>query len=320
MRKRSWVLLTAAAVLLVGPFLVPVGTTGTVSNDSLVTEGSLKQTGEYRTHLIARSAKQQSESVFILLHGFGASSSSWDEIIEPLSELGDVVAYDRPAFGLTDRPKTWGQENPYSSAGVVSQLGKIVEQYASLGKQVYLVGHSAGAMVATQYALDNPARVHGLILVAPAILAGGGAPSWLNWLFFVPQVDHLGPLLVSGISQSGLQILEDSYFDPGLITEETLAKYQLPLQIAGWERAFWEFNRAPRDFDAPQRLTDIGIPTLVITGDSDKIVDPADSTEISELIGISRLVVLSNLGHLPHEENPVRFMSAIRDNWNWLSE
>ncbi len=320
MRKRTWVLLTAATALLVGPLLVPVSSSGTVTNDSLVTAGRLVQTGEYRTHVVELAAAQQSDAVFIMLHGFGASSSSWDAVTASLSELGQVVAYDRPAFGLTDRPTAWQQQNPYSSDGVVAQLGEVVGQYSSEGKQVYLVGHSAGAMVAAQYAIDNPERVNGLILVAPAILAGGGAPSWLNWLFYVPQIDHLGPLLVSGIAQSGLQILEDSYFDPSLITEETLAKYQQPLQIAGWERAFWEFNRAERSFDAAARLAEIDIATLVITGDSDKIVDPADSTEISDQIATSRLVVLSNLGHLPHEENPSSFMSAILDNWKWLSD
>lgn len=323
MRRRSWVLLTAAAVLLVGPFLVPVNSSGSETNDSLVTSGTLIQTGEYRTHLVTlpqQQQQQQSEVVLILLHGFGASSASWDAVLEPLSQFGEVVAYDRPAFGLTDRPTAWQQQNPYSSSGALSQLSQVIEKYAPEGKQVYLVGHSAGAMVATQFALDNPGKVSGLILVAPAILAGGGAPSWLNWLFYVPQIDHLGPLLVSEIAQSGLQILEDSYFNPSLITDDTLAKYQLPLRVAGWERAFWQFNRAERNYDAGTRLTQLAIPVLVITGDSDKIVDPSDSTEVSGQVPRAKLIVLPNLGHLPHEENPDSFIAAIEANWNWLSD
>ncbi len=47
------------------------------------------------------------EKVFILLHGFGASLFSWREIVEPLSQYGTVIAYDRPAFGLTERPMQW---------------------------------------------------------------------------------------------------------------------------------------------------------------------------------------------------------------------
>ena len=44
------------------------------------------------------------EPTIILLHGFGASLFSWRDVIGPLSSFGTVVAYDRPAFGLTERP------------------------------------------------------------------------------------------------------------------------------------------------------------------------------------------------------------------------
>ena len=320
MRTRNKIFIALAAVLVVGPFLVPVASSGQKTNDSLLTSGALVQTGEYRTHVTETLDPENTEALFVLLHGFGASTESWSSISQPLSELGEVVAYDRPAFGLTDRPTDWADPNPYSSAGALAQLDAVLEQYSEPDQRIYLVGHSAGAMVATQFALDNPDTVDGLILVAPAILTAGGAPDWLSWLFYVPQIDHLGPLLVSGIAQSGLQILEDSYFDPTRITDETLAAYQQPLQIAGWERAFWEFNRADRSYDAGQRLAELSTKTLVITGDSDKIVDPADSSEIHEQIAGSRLVVLANLGHLPHEEDPQGFMNAIRENWSWLSD
>ena len=49
---------------------------------------------------------------FILLHGFGASTFSWREVMAPLAEAGQVIAYDRPGFGLTERPLTWEGVNP----------------------------------------------------------------------------------------------------------------------------------------------------------------------------------------------------------------
>jgi len=58
----------------------------------------------------------QGEPTVVLLHGFAASVFSWRKVMEPLSEVGMVVAFDRPAFGLTERPMPgeWGEENPYS--------------------------------------------------------------------------------------------------------------------------------------------------------------------------------------------------------------
>ena len=57
------------------------------------------------------------EPVIILLHGFGASTFSWREVVQPLSQTGTVIAYDRPAFGLTERPMpgSWQEDNPYSA-------------------------------------------------------------------------------------------------------------------------------------------------------------------------------------------------------------
>ncbi len=57
----------------------------------------------------------QGEPVIVLLHGFGASLFSWREVTGPLSKLGAVIAYDRPAFGLTERPCPAGR----MSAGIL---------------------------------------------------------------------------------------------------------------------------------------------------------------------------------------------------------
>jgi hypothetical protein len=46
----------------------------------------------------------QGEPAILLLHGFAASTFSWREVMQPLGNYGMVVAFDRPAFGLTSRP------------------------------------------------------------------------------------------------------------------------------------------------------------------------------------------------------------------------
>jgi pimeloyl-ACP methyl ester carboxylesterase len=57
----------------------------------------------------------QGQPALVLLHGFGASTFSWREVMQPLARFGTVIAYDRPAFGLTERPVQWTGENPYSA-------------------------------------------------------------------------------------------------------------------------------------------------------------------------------------------------------------
>jgi pimeloyl-ACP methyl ester carboxylesterase len=185
---------------------------------------------------------------------------------------------------------------------------------------VFLVGHSAGGTQAAQYVVDNPGAVTGLILISPAILTTGGSPSGFNWIFSIPQLDHLGPLLVSSIASSGMDLLDRSWFDKSKITDEIKAGYRAPLEIIGWEEGFWEFNRATRTFDVKDRLSEIKIPTLLITGDTDVVVATADTEALATMMEGSSLVVIPNSGHLAQEETPVETMQAIDDFWVSISK
>ncbi|MBT5398838.1 MAG: alpha/beta hydrolase, partial [Micrococcales bacterium] len=139
----------------------------------------------------------------------------------------------------------------------------------------------------------------------------GGAPSWLNWVFDIPQLDHLGPLAVSSIASSGLQILDSSYYNKDLVTEQVVANYTAPLDVIGWERAFWEFNKAPRSLNLVERLDRLSVDTLIITGDTDEIVATADSVRLNGELPDSTLQIIVESGHLPNEEKPLEFVEAV---------
>lgn len=313
------------ALLLIVPFLVPVETTGTRTYKEAAGEKATFTTAQgieifyEKTDFDCQAGKDcANPPVIFLMHGFGASTFSFREITEPLSQLGDVVAYDRPGFGLTERPTTWDGENPYGSIGQDLILDELIEQFAS-GRDVILVGHSAGGTLAAQYAIDNNDAVKALILISPAILTTGGSASWLNWVYSIPQLDHLGPLLVSSIASSGMDLLDESWYNKNLITLEVNEGYREPLQVIDWERGFWEFNRAPRSFDVRERLSEITVPTLLITGNADTVVATADTEALATMIKDSVLFVIPNSGHLAQEETPEDTIKAISVVWGILT-
>ena len=329
--KKALKILTRIAIgllvaALVVPFLIPVETTGTKTYQEAAGASATFATAQgidiYTdvTEFDCQEGKDcNNPPVFILLHGFGANTFSYRFVTEPLSAYGEVVAYDRPGFGFTERPTSWEDENPYGSAGNDLILDELIQKYAA-NQDVYLVGHSAGGTQAAQYVVDNPGSVTGLILISPAILSSAGSPSGFNWIFSIPQLDHLGPLLVSSIASSGMDLLDRSWFDKTKITEEIKAGYRAPLDIIGWEEGFWEFNRAPRTFDVKNRLPEITIPTLLITGDTDVVVATADTEALATMIKSSTLVVIPQSGHLAQEENPLETMQAIADYWKNLNK
>ncbi len=327
--KRSKILtrvgLVGLAFLLVFPFLIPVESSGSLTYKEVAGESATFVSAQdveifyEKTDFDCQKDMDCSNPpVIFLMHGFGASTFSFREITEPLSRLGDVIAYDRPGFGLTQRPSTWPGENPYGSVGNKLILDELITQFAP-NRDVVLVGHSAGGTLAAQYAVDNPGALKALILISPAILSTGGSPSWLNWVYSIPQLDHLGPLLVSEIASSGMDLLDRSWYNPDLITDLVKAGYRKPLDVNGWEEGFWEFNRSPRSFDVRDRLNQIQIPTLIITGAADNVVATSDTNVLATQIKSSILFVIPRSGHLAHEETPAEAMKAIRVSWSILT-
>ncbi|MEM4656808.1 MAG: alpha/beta hydrolase [Candidatus Methanosuratincola sp.] len=312
-RRKKILLLSLAVTLilfLVVPFLIPITPlTGTFPPDRLgKTDSRFAEVNGIKVHYKMYGA---GEPVFILMHGFGAYSFSFDPVIRQLSEYGTVIAFDRPAFGFTERPilDAWEGPNPYTSefasdltVGLMDELGV---------DKAILVGHSAGGAVAILTYYRHPERVSALILEDAAVY-GGGAPWYIGLFLWLPQVQRLGPLLVRGIAgDSGISTIYLAWHDDSKITPDTIEGYRRPLMAEGWDYALWQFTLASGRTDLKSNLSKISVPVLVMTGSEDKIVPPANAIKLSEDIPGSTLVVIPDCGHIPHEECPLEFLDAV---------
>lgn len=314
-------LLSGVLSFLIVPFLLPQPDSGTLTNVEAAGPGAeFVELAGLQVHVeqeIYKGGCECEAPLIVLMHGFGASTFSWREVMEPLSAFGDVISYDRPGFGFTERVTSWGDVNPYGFEGNFKTLDAIVAKFGQ-GRNVILVGHSAGGQLAAEYARLNPSKVQGLILVDPAILTTGGGPDGLDWLYQIPQIQKLGPILVSSIATSGDELLRKSFYDQADVTDEVYAGYHKPLKVKGWELAFWNFATAPKKTDLAKNLDEIMVPTLLITGDHDTVVPTEDTVKLDKLIPNSDLVIIQDSAHLPQEEQPEAFMAAISEHWSHL--
>jgi pimeloyl-ACP methyl ester carboxylesterase len=162
-----------------------------------------------------------------------------------------------------------------------------------------------------QFALAYPDRVQALVLVDPAVYEGSGGPAWVNLLGKLPQVQHLGPLLVRSIQNSGKDLVRVAWHNPALITQETWEGYTKPLQADNWDQALWDLTLASHDTGLTSHLRDYHLPILVITGDDDRIVPTADSLRLANDLPGAQLAVIPDAGHVPHEEQPAVFLQAV---------
>ncbi|MED6220273.1 hypothetical protein PIB30_043306 [Stylosanthes scabra] len=349
-------------------------------------------------HKIQHAAESESESELlshppmILLHGFGASVFSWEKVMKPLAEVSrsKVVAFDRPAFGLTSRISSSSSSlealnninNPYSMAfSVLATFSFLDLLNASGGGNAILVGHSAGAVAVNAY-FEAPERVTALILVAPAILAPlnykavttpniiakqnllmkhnkmmmlfskiikhvaqyvlkpiiKGITHLFRKFFHAMLLSSLAIMLVRVlVDKFGAAVVRNSWYDPNQVTEHVLSAYRKPLMTKDCDRALLEYIAALLQADEEpktkpslrQRLHQISCPgknkkhvtgtsVLIVTGDRDPLVPSWNAERLSHIIAGSYIQVIKECGHLPHEEKPHEFVSAVENFLNRL--
>lgn len=305
-------------IILVVPILIPIeGKIGLNESKDLVTENSAIVTipfegtdgldiyYDYKT-------KDGSDKNYILLHGSMYNSKSWSEVMDYFSEMGNVYAYDQLPYGYSEKvlEGEWTGQNPYTTESAIQQL-KLFMDTLNI-QEATLVGSSFGGVIAAEAAIRYENRIENLILVDPAILVTESVPEWLVGL---PQVEHIGPLFAAMLSE-GDSFYESTFYNQELMTEERLRYSKRETEINNWNLAMWEYLQAwsTQPSDVSKRLDEIEQPTLVISGEHDKIVPLEDSMIISERISNSKFVMISDCGHMPHEEQPENFILIV-DEW-----
>lgn len=303
----------ACVTTALGPFAVPVPTlAGLVSERDLLEPDS--KFIEINGVDIHYKEAGSGEMTFILLHPFGGSAYSWREVMDDLAVYGRVIAYDRPAFGLTERPmpEDW-ESNPYGMKANVEILRKLLDTFAV--EKAVLIGNSAGGGVAVAFALEYPERVDELILVDPGVGGGYGPqfPAWALPFMWTPQMRHLGPLLVRDYQESLPRTVERGWYDQSKLTEEIRGNHLRVLTIKNWDRAFYELTFAPAYPELRPLLPELKVPSLIVAGQEDRLIRSWYFEAIAVEIPEAQLEFIPSCGHVPQEECPEPFLKIVLD-------
>jgi pimeloyl-ACP methyl ester carboxylesterase len=183
----------------------------------------------------------------------------------------------------------------------------------SLGiDKAVLVGNSAGGGVAVAFALEYPARVEKLVLVDPGV--GGGYrpqfPAWALPIMWTPQMRHLGQLRMRRYQESLPATISREWADESKLAEDVKREYLKALTIKNWDRAFYELTFSPAYPELRPLLPNLKVETFIIAGADDRLIRSWYFEAIANEIP-APLVLLSNCGHVPHEECPDRFMEEV---------
>ena len=244
----------------------------------------------------------------VLIHGFASSTLVWSNVFLKLAEAGyRVIALDMLGYGYSAKPRN----GEYTIAGQAKLLARLLDQLG-IARAIF-VGSSYGGAVAATCALDYPDRVEKLILVG-AVNNNRPLEFTLMRLFGAPVFgDVVSPLLIGSrrLLRRRMKRVYDQH--SWVLDEKRVDARHLPLRAAGTQRAIirtvrrWDAERISRDAHL------ITQPTLLLWGENDLEIPLADGERLHAEIPGSRLIVLLNCGHLPHEEYPEAFTNVVID-------
>ncbi|HXD89807.1 MAG TPA: alpha/beta hydrolase [Candidatus Binataceae bacterium] len=231
----------------------------------------------------------------LFLHGAGGLVGI-DPFLDDLGHSFKVIAPHLPGYG-----ESTGAEHIDDILDAVLFYHQLLDELGIASAHV--VGHSMGGMLAAEFAAIDVHRVKKLVLVTPAGF-------WLDDHpipdFFAMELPELAAHLFhdpqSPIARmfttvpEDMKLLEDMYVER--VKRMTQAsKFLWPIPDRGLKRRAWR----------------IAAPTLVMMGESDKLIPPIYANEFTGRIKNSRSVTIKEAGHMPMYEQQDVFVKTVKE-------
>lgn len=270
-------------------------------------QGRFVKVDGVRLHYIERGEGP----VLVLLHGNGVMANDFEHsgLLDRAAEHYRVIAFDRPGFGYSERPrsKVW---TPQAQARLLHHALQELDVESAI-----VLGHSWGTMVALSMALEAPDFVRGLVL-----LSGYYYPSLRldAPLMSGPAIPVVGDLMRFTISPLMTRMLWrpliKKTFAPMPVADSFrrlppwMALRPSQLRASAAESALM----VPAAMSLAKRYPELKVPALILAGTQDQIVDFGHNSErLSERVPDSELQLQPGVGHMTHYAHPDQVMAAV---------
>lgn len=258
----------------------------------------------------------------LYVHGLGGSSANWTDLAGLLSSRLDGHALDLPGFGRSEPARR------YTLPALAQRVVRVIE-HADRGP-VHLFGNSLGGAVAVRVAATRPELVRTLTLISPAMpfwdprrsVQGRFVP-----MLLIPRVERLAARRLADMDGESLarQVIDVCWARPDELhpqrraeaIEEAGRRLSVPWYADAYVRTFrglvTSFLRAylPGAGSLWRLAENVTVPTLVIWGRQDRLVDVGLAPRVAGAIPDSRLLILDQVGHVAQMERPRPVARAV---------
>ena len=249
---------------------------------------------------------KEPKAVVVLVHGFGEHSGRYADFVVPklLAEDLAVVTYDNFGHGKTNGKR--GHCPSYDALMYV--LGSVIHkaQDEHTGLPIFLYGHSMGGNLVLNYALRKDPKLAGIVATSPYLRLAFKPPAWkmslgkimLNLLPSITLPSGLDPAGISRIPEEVTKYKQDT-----LVHDKVSPMFSFPIMDAGE----WAIANA----------SELLLPTLLLHGTGDKIIDHKATVQFHEAAPKSELHLFEDGYHELH--NDVEQNKAMKTITTWIT-
>ncbi|MEL6869105.1 MAG: alpha/beta hydrolase [Pseudomonadota bacterium] len=233
--------------------------------------------------------------IVLLIHGFGADKDSWLGYGRLLTADYRVIALDLPPFG--DSEQVSGHD--YTPR---VQAARVAAFCHGLGlTQLHVAGSSMGGYIASWLAVDHPQLLSSMTLMNPAGVFGRQAS-------IVQTQAEAGTNVLKMRNDTEFRQVMNMLapkppFVPRFVRRYAIERNLLREQIQ--DEVFWQMAHAQQEDKLQLALASVVVPTLVVWGDQDAVIDVSCAEVFADSISDSELMILPGKGHIPMFEAPV---------------
>lgn len=287
-------------------------------------EQKYKATSPYSTHRVQRDeftinarefGKRTRQPTLVMMHGFPDSLHLYDRLVPELANDRHIIAFDFLGWGESDKPEDYR----YNVASLRRDLEAVIAHFDL--QQAVLVMHDASGQPGIDWALENPQKTAGLVLLntyygpmptlkAPEAIALFSTPGIRRELA-VWATRHFDSLWIKRYNEQMARFIS---------TEELRSPFQKILghQSLMIRPAFYGLNRVLLDEiekrkHMTSRLSVFKPPVRIIFGNDDPYLNAGVAKEFHKLFPNSELFLVKNGGHFVQVDKPRRVADLLRD-------
>lgn len=236
--------------------------------------------------------------LLVLIHGSLCDLRYWRWQINKLYDHCEVVSLSLPGY-WPNNPSSAAYE--FDLMNQVAAVADVIDQKRQSGQKIYVLGHSRGALVATQYALQH-APIDGLILADPAFTVNEAPPA-------LPVLGEAASLLANGQDEQGLALFIDA-----------VSGKNTWRQMVGWFKTMVEDNAHTLIAQSREELPVLGadrlsafnqLPLLLINGALSPKRYQNSAEQLLKHLSHAQHALIPNASHGMNLANPKAFNKAL---------